>query len=203
MPLITDAVIQAMAYCWDETHGYQMGGDMNPDTDCSGLIWQALHDTGFSVGGSRFDTSNMGSVLISAGFTEYSYTSGFTPQHGDIFMYNEYVSPGVYNGHAFFYAESVSGYSNGYLGWENCDDTIGLLASAKVEASGTHNHPEAGDQDNGLGAHTEVWVHSYSSLTYGTHLWKVYRYGGAPAPGPFDDILFLKKIIDRNNGRTM
>lgn len=175
------ALISGQNFCWDESIGYVMGGNMNPDTDCSGFIWQCLHDNGFSVGSYRFDTTTMDSVLTSAGFTRYLYDSSFVPQNGDIFMYDE---GGGASGHTFFYAENVRGYVNGYLGWANCDNTIGLCARAKIEASGTHNHPETGDQDNGLGAHTEVWVHTYDSLVYGNHTWYVYRWGGTPPPPP-------------------
>ena len=191
MPSINSAVAVAVQYAFDESHGYVMGANFDPDTDCSGFVWQVLHDCAFPVGSSRFSTVNMGSVLRSAGFTEYRYTSSFVPQHGDIFMYDE---GGGAHGHTFFYAENVRGYINGYHGWDSssCDGTIGICSRAKVEAAGTHNHPESGDQDNGYGAHTEVWSHTYSSLVYGNHVWYVYRYGGGPAPTPeLNTALFL------------
>lgn len=208
MASIAGALISAQAFCWDETIGYQMGGNMNPNTDCSGMIWQSLHDNGFNVGSYRFDTSNMGSILRAAGFTEYTYNSSFQPQPGDIFMYNEYVDPQHFNGHAFFYAENVRGYVNGYHGWDSssCDGTIGICARAKIEASGTHNHPENGDQDNGYGAHTEVWVHTFSSLTYGSHTWYVYRYGGGPEPPiptDIEKVLLFKFNKKKKGGRTL
>ena len=203
MPSISAAVAVGVQYCFDETHGYVMGANFNPDTDCSGFIWQCLHDCSFNVGSYRFDTTNMGRILIAAGFTEYVYTPNFIPQHGDIFMYDE---GGGANGHTFFYAENVRGYVNGYQGWESCDDTIGVCSQAKVEAAGTHNHPESGDQDNGHGAHTEVWSHTYSSLTYGSHRWLVYRYGGGPEPpipADIEKVLLFKFNKQKKGGRTL
>lgn len=210
---INAAIVNACNYCWDETHGYTIGGNMNPDTDCSGLVWQALYDEGFNVGSYRFDTTTMGSVLTAAGFTEYNYYAGFPLVHGDIVMYDE---GGGLNGHAFFYGENVFGYT---------DDTArtnstGTLARARIEASssresgylyptdpntqpGDVNNPDApGDHPrNGVGAYWEVWVHPFSEPG-GGHSWKVYRYQGGPVPpAPINplDILILKKVIDRNH----
>lgn len=193
---INAAIVNACNYCWDETHGYHMGGNMDPDTDCSGFIWQSLYDEGFNVGSYRFDTTTMGSVLTGAGFTEYNYYTGFPLVHGDIVMYDE---GGGANGHAFFYGENVFGYTG--TDWQTADSTTGTLARARIEAAGTHNHPETGDQDNGYGAHTEVWVHPFSEPG-GGHSWKVYRYQGGPVPpAPINplDILIFKKVIDRNH----
>lgn len=205
MPSIHSAVAVAVQYCFDETIGYHLGGTFNPDTDCSGFIWQCLHDCAFNVGSSRFDTTNMGNVLRSAGFTEYRYTPSFVPQHGDIFMYDE---GGGVRGHAFFYAENVQGYVNGYQDWDHCDGTVGLCARAKVEASSSRGvyypgteTPIPGDQDNGLGAHTEVWSHTYSSLISGNHVWYVYRYGGAPQPTPTLDATILLATKRKNKKR--
>lgn len=197
------ALISALIWCWDESIGYHIGGTFNPDTDCSGFIWRALHENGFDVGASRFDTTTEYNILVNAGFTPYVWGVDInTPQHGDIFMYDE---GGGANGHTFFYAENVRGYINGYQGWENCDGTIGVCQRVKIEASGVHDHPEAGDQDNGNGAHTEVWVHSYagSDPTYGNHTWYVFRWGSTP-PGPIPPTptswnWLLKKIRDKNH----
>ena len=190
------ALNTAMQICWDETHGYTIGGNMNPDTDCSGLVWYALYNNGFNVGSTRFDTTSEGRILRDAGFTEYVYTPSFTPQHGDIFMYDE---GGGANGHTFFYAENVYGYTDS-TGRSN---SKGVLQHAKIEASssresgyqypndpntqpGDVNNPDQpGDYPrNGVGAYWEVWVHAYSSLVYGSHTWYVYRWGGTPPPPP-------------------
>lgn len=195
---INDYIVSAINYAFDESIGYHMGGNFNPDTDCSGFVWQCLYDNGFNVGGSRFDTSNMGGILEAAGFTRYTYSNSFIPQHGDIFMWDEYdAQQQRHNGHTFFYAENVYGYLNGHQGWQNCDGSTGTCQYAKIEASDVHGHPEAGDQDNGNGAHTEVWSHTYSSLTYGSHIWNVYRYQGAPVPAP-DDLVILKVMTNKN-----
>ena len=183
---INGAIQTGIGICFDETHGYNRYSgtrELNPDTDCSYFVWYCLHMNGFNVGSSGFDTTTEGAVLRNAGFTEYVWNSSFVPQHGDIFMYDQGGGP---NGHTFFYAENVTGYVNGYLGYSNCDGTIGLCAQAKVEASNDRGHPEPGDQANSLGCHGEVWVHTYDSLVYNTSTvtWYVYRWGGTPPPPP-------------------
>lgn len=182
---INGAIASAQAYCWDETHGYRMGGDMNPDTDCSGLIWQSLHDNGFDVGSYRFDTSSMNRIMINAGFTRFTLNSSFVPKHGDIFMYNESDGQGGYNGHTFMYCENILAYTD-----PNADsNATAVIAKAKVEASSSRGHTTNGDsKKNGTGAYWEVWCHAYNGLTYGSHTWYVYRWGAGPTPpSPIDD----------------
>ena len=184
MPSISAAVAIGVQICFDETHGYNRNPghrEMNPDCDCSYFVWYCLNAAGFSVGSSGFDTTSEGAILRAAGFTETVYTSSFVPQHGDIFMYDE---GGGAHGHTFFYAENVQGYVNGYQGWSNCNGTVGNCSTARVEASDYHGHSEPGDQDNGLGAHTEVWSHTYNQLVDPSHTWYVYRYGSVPPPPP-------------------
>lgn len=200
------ALITALRFCWDESIGYsQTTRYHNPNMDCSSFVYYALEANGFNVGQTPFSTVNEGSVLRNAGFTEYIWNQNlFTPQHGDIFLYDE---GGGDDGHTFFYAENVYGYVNGYNGWQYCNAQKGMIPQAKIEASGKHNHPEDGDQDNGLGAHTEVWVHSYNVLADPDYTWYVYRWGGDPPgpipPGPFPPGTFptwlIKRLYERNN----
>ena len=195
---INGAIASAQAYCWNETHGYLMGGNMNPDTDCTGLMWQSLHDNGFDVGSYRFDTSNMDSKMVAAGFTRFVYNSYFTPKHGDIFMYNEFDGQGGFNGHTFMYCENILAYTDA-----NADsNATAVIAKAKVEASSSREQTTSGDsKKNGTGAYWEVWCHAYGSLIYGSHIWYVYRWGAGPTPpSPMDDaaaaiiaILFSKQ----------
>ena len=205
---LNGALRSAQQYAWDESIGYHIGGTFNPDTDCSGFVWRCLADNMFDVGTSRFDTTNEAAVLVNAGFTQLRWgVDTNIAEHGDIFMYDE---GGGANGHTFFICKNVWGYKNGNLGWENCNGVLAILPIAKIEASGTHNHPEAGDQDNGLGAHTEVWVHSYagSDPTYGSHQWYVFRWGATPPtpdpPGPTPTghlpYWLMKKMHDKNYG---
>lgn len=199
------ALQQAQAICWDEGYGYNWGGEAashSNGVDCSGLVWRTLHDNGFSVGSSRFDTGSMGPVLVSAGFTEMPYSNDYVPVHGDIVVMNHHDTglPGDKNhGHTCYICENIIGYVNGNRGWRNCDGTTGNCVLAKVEASGVHDHPEDGDQDNGHGAHTEVWCHTYNSLfsvfdpnnpndySYYPSEVKIYRLGGYIPPTPMDD----------------
>ena len=190
---INGAIASAQAYCWDETHGYRMGGNMNPDTDCSGLIWQSLHDNGFDVGSYRFDTNSMNGIMINAGFTRFTWDSSFVPKHGDILMYNEPDGQGSYNGHTFMYCENILAYTD-----PNADsNATAVIAQAKVEASSSRGQTTNGDsKKNGTGAYWEVWCHAYSGLTYGSHTWYVYRWGAGPTPpSPIDDAAAAAIIV--------
>ncbi len=210
---LNGALTMAQQICWDESHGYTIGADMNPDTDCSGLVGYCLSHNGFNVP-QRWDTTNMIPTLQNyAGFTEYIYDSSFVPQHGDIFVYDE--GGGQY-GHTFFYAENVSGYTDS----TGRTATIGPLAHAKIEASssresgyeypdrgtipGDINNPdEPGDhRRNNVGAYWEVWVHAYETLASSGHTWHVFRWQGeTPPPPPTGGIpkWLLLSLINNNN----
>lgn len=199
------ALQQAQAICWDEGYGYRLGGEADSyadGVDCSGLVWKTLHDNGFSVGSYRFDTSSMGPILVSAGFTEMPYSSDYVPVHGDIVVMNHHDTglPGdESHGHTCYICENITAYVHGNLGYINCDGTTGICALAKVEASGTRGHITQGDHDNGHGAYTEVWCHTYSNLftvfdpnnpnsySYYPSEVKIYRLGGYIPPVPDDE----------------
>ena len=168
--------------CWDETHGYVMGADMDPNTDCSGFVGYCLSQAGFNVP-RRWDTTSMITTLRAySGFTEYIWAPGFQWQNGDIAVYDE---GGGTKGHTFFYCTNIYGYQDSY--WGNASDSRkGILSAARMEAAGTHNHPQTGDQANQYGANTEVWIHAYSDPD-SSHTWHVFRWqGGAQPPGPPD-----------------
>ena len=222
---LVGAMQQGLRYCWDETIGYsQTTRLLNPNLDCSSFIWYCLYNNGFDVGQSAWYTGDMMQRLVNAGFTEYIWGVNVnTPQHGDIFVYHE-VDPqtGNYNGHTFFYAENVYGYSDPTAR----TNTKAMLQHARIEASSSRTHgyqyPDSGtipgdvnnpDQDgdyprNGVGAYWEVWVHatSGSDPTSGSHTWHVFRWGGEPPgpipPGPFPPgnipAWLIKKIHDKN-----
>lgn len=196
MANINDALTLAQSWCWDETHGYALGGmgyaSDNYDFDCSGFVGRALHDSGFLYPATHVGTLFMDTALLSAGFMKLPYSSSFAPQHGDIFVMNHGS-----HGHTFFYAENVTGYTDSSAR----TNTTGLLSHAKIEASssrttgysyvdgdpgtipGDINNPNTSVDypRNGVGAHWEVWVHAYSVLvnrnTYpnDSDTW-VYRY---------------------------
>ena len=176
------AVSIACSICWDETHGYTFGGEMDPDTDCSGLVWYALHNAGFDVGSSRWDTSTMMQTLRAYGnFTEFRYTSGFQLAHGDICVHRE-----TGHGHACMIGENVLAYTanvNNYsqITMSGYPDTTGIVPLAKIEAYSPRGHAEAGDQANDMGAHCEVFVHAFEGLT-SRYDWRVFRWGGGPTP---------------------
>lgn len=183
---LTAAIDQAMAICWNEGYGYNMGGmahSYSEGVDCSGLVGRVLSDNGFNYPSYHVGTINMGPALINAGFTELQYTgSSFTPISGDIFVMNHLDMTG---GHTFFYVEDIRAYTD-----YNADSAnIGIVHRAKVEASSTRGHTAQGDhRKNGTGAYWEVWCHAYYQLVTG-YDWtdpgdsvKVYRYPGGYQP---------------------
>lgn len=184
---INAAVQYAVNICNDETHGYQTGGTLNPDTDCSGLVYYSLQAGGFAVPSYRWDTSFMMGSLRDMGFTEYVFNPGhyseYVPQHGDICVHRESD-----HGHALFYAENVLGYVDKYT------PTKQIVPYARVEALSTHGHPEAGDQANEYGVHDEVWVNQNNPL-YSSYVWHVFRWGGAPGPTPTGDDSYYQSML--------
>lgn len=172
--------------CWDETHGYIMGADMNPDTDCSGFICYCLSQNGFNIY-RRLDTSGMITALPAYGFQDIIYIDESTTPtvHGDILCYDEGAGE---NGHCFFVVENTRGYTS------LNDPTIINIPKARVEASSDRGNPQTGDQANSDGVHGEVWVHPYSPPSSG-HTWHIFRWPDGPTPpGPaFDKAFLLKK----------
>ena len=197
------AIDQAMAICWDEGYGYNLGGMAQSHAagvDCSGLVGRVLHDNGFNYPSYHVGTINMGPALIAAGFTEYNYTSSFQMQSGDVVVMNHLDMTG---GHTFFYVEDIRAYTDPSADSAN----IGTVHRAKVEASSTRGHTAAGDhRKNGNGAYWEVWCHAYSVLING-YDWtdpgdtvRVYRYPGGYTGGSLYKYgaLFLYHLLFRN-----
>ena len=197
------AIDQAMAICWDEGYGYNLGGMAQSHAagvDCSGLVGRVLHDNGFNYPSYHVGTINMGPALIAAGFTEYNYNSSFQMQSGDIVVMNHLDMSG---GHTFFYVEDIRAYTDPSADSAN----IGIVHRAKVEASSTRGHTAAGDhRKNGNGAYWEVWCHAYSVLING-YDWtdpgdtvRVYRYPGGYTGGSLYKYgaLFLYHLLFRN-----
>ena len=197
------AIDQAMAICWNEGYGYNLGGmaqSYAAGVDCSGLIGRVLHDNGFNYPSYHVGTINMGPALIAAGFTEYNYTSSFQMQSGDIVVMNHLDMTG---GHTFFYVEDITAYTD-----PSADSaSIGMVHRAKVEASSTRGHTAQGDhRKNGNGAYWEVWCHAYSVLING-YDWtdpgdtvRVYRYPGGYTGGSLYKYgaFFLYNLLFRN-----
>lgn len=197
------AIDQAMAICWDEGYGYNLGGMAQSHAagvDCSGLVGRVLHDNGFNYPSYHVGTINMGPALIAAGFTEYNYSSNFAMQSGDIVVMNHLDMSG---GHTFFYVEDIRAYTDPSADSAN----IGIVHRAKVEASSTRGHTAAGDhRKNGNGAYWEVWCHAYSVLING-YDWtdpgdtvRVYRYPGGYTGGSLYKYgaMFLYHLLFRN-----
>lgn len=176
------ALREAQRMAWDETIGYTFGGDGNPDSagyDCSAFVIRCLYRAGFNVPATRVGTGVMGpQVLIPAGFQEIQYVEGMQMEDGDIMVMN---TSGA--GHTYFYAKNVYGYLD-IANWDQITNTKGICQEAKIEASSSRGTaPGSGDNDNGLGAHTEVWVHrtdsSHLHNGYTAAECKVYRWPNA------------------------
>ena len=195
---LTAAINEAIRMCWDETIGYTFGGDGNPDSngyDCSAFIIRSLYRAGFSVPSTRVGTGVMGQqVLIPAGFTELSFTTGMQMQSGDIVVIND----GSY-GHTYFYVENVYGYSDFPQGSapnyaSNVTLTFDILPYAKVEAYSSLGMTQSGDNANSHGAHCEVWVHrlnpSYINNGHPDSTVKIYRWST-----PYDPFFEEKGLV--------
>ena len=198
------AIDQAMAICWNEGYGYNLGGmaqSYAAGVDCSGLIGRVLHDNGFNYPSYHVGTINMGPYLIAAGFTENNYSSNFALQSGDIVVMNHLDMTG---GHTFFYVEDITAYTD-----PSADSaSIGMVHRAKVEASSNRGHSTQGDhKKNGNGAYWEVWCHAfyeppvqgYDPTDPGDSV-KVYRYPGGYTGGSLYKYgaLFLYHLLFRN-----
>lgn len=193
-------VDKAMAYCWDERHGYSQVNDGmgHPDFDCSGLICRCLYEAGFDFPSYHIGTMYLKSPLVAAGFQIYYPTSNSDLESvikpGDIVVMNHLDWTG---GHAFIYMEDVTAYTD-----YNADyDTTGIVHKVKIEASSSRGETASGDhRKNGYGAYWEVWVHAYWQLVVGYSFTssndEIYV---AHYPGGMDnykDLLLLKRIRD-------
>lgn len=174
------ALSLAQQICWDEGYGYRIGGhaaSYADGVDCGGLIFHCLNAAGYSVADTSPGVHNMPAILTSIGFVGTQYSGNVSDlKHGDIITMVHYSGGQVTAGHTCFIARDIPAYIHGDWGWSLCDGVVGNCSLAKVEASDVHNHPEDGDQDNGHGAHTEVWCHKpafiYESSTYDpTDVW--------------------------------
>lgn len=208
MPSLRGAVNQAMAICWDEGYGYELGGTATSHAngvDCSGLINRVLHDNGFKYPGYHVGTKNMKSRLKSAGFKIKVVSSkselASLIQPGDIVVMNHY--PVGEGGHTFIYMEDVEAYTDYSANSANKD----IVHKVKVEASSSRGHTGQGDhRKNGTGAYWEVWTHAYYELCPdydpsdpNDEVYIAHWPGGLDGGG--FDILTLKHIADRNFGR--
>lgn len=183
MASLSDAINRAMAYTWDQSHGYEFGGMGNPDFDCSGFVGRCLYEAGFNFPSTHVGTWDMTSLgdnrLQQAGFIEFRYTSHspIALSSGDIVVLNHPFGDG---GHMFFYMENISAYTdpNAY------SDNVDIVSKAKIEASNSRGNTNPGDsRRNGTGAYWEVWTHAYNEPFY---------YGYDPDPDSSDYIHIYK-----------
>lgn len=177
--------------CWNESIGYFLrgsvpgvnDGSLNPDVDCSYFVGYCLQQGGFNVSPSWYTGSMITTLRNYSGFTEHIYYPGMQLKNGDIFVWDDGTGGGS-GGHTFFYCEYIYGYLDAYYG-DATGTRKGILNQAKMEAAGTHGHgwPETGDQDNGHGAHTEVWIHNWD-IPDMSKTWHVFRWHDTPGPVP-------------------
>lgn len=202
MARMDDALTLAQSICWDEGYGYRLGGHAASHADgvdCGGLVFHCLNAAGYAVADTSPGVSNMPSILTNIGFVGTQYSGNVSDlKNGDIITMVHWVGSQVTDGHTCFIAENINAYVHGNLGWANCDGTISNCALAKVEASGTRGHTSQGDHDNGLGAYTEVWCHTFSDVydtsTYDptdVYVWRDPSY----TPGSDDEIAGAMSVI--------
>lgn len=206
-------MVTAMIICNQHEHGYHIGADMDPDTDCSGLIGYALSKNGFNVP-RRWNTTSMIPTLSNyQGFTHYIWSPSFQWRNGDIAVYDE---GGGRFGHTFFYATNVVGYTatsdSNTPGTASADRA--MLPQARIEASSSRGvyipgteTPLPGNQPNQYGAYTEVWTHAFAFDPDG-HTWHIFRWHAddptpPDPPSPSGNIYpywLLKKLKERSFG---
>lgn len=199
------AIDQAMAICWNENYGYNMGGmarSYAEGVDCSGLVGRVLSDNGFNYPSTHVGTMYMKSYLRTAGFDIYYPTSlsdlNNKIKPGDIVVMNHLDWTG---GHTFFYMEKIRAYTDYTANSAN----IGTVAKAKVEASSSRGETAQGDhRRNGTGAYWEVWCHAYWELVTGYSFTdsgdEIYLAHWPPGLEGIP-ILVMKHIMDKNFGR--
>lgn len=199
------AIDQAMAICWNENYGYNMGGmarSYAEGVDCSGLVGRVLSDNGFNYPSTHVGTMYMKSYLRTAGFDIYYPTSlsdlNNKIKPGDIVVMNHLDWTG---GHTFFYMEKIRAYTDYTANSAN----IGTVAKAKVEASSSRGETAQGDhRKNGTGAYWEVWCHAYWELVTGYSFTdsgdEIYLAHWPPGLEGIP-ILVMKHIMDKNFGR--
>ena len=184
---LTLALQVGQRLCWNESVGYFLRGSeagnndghLNPDVDCSYFVGYCLQQGGFNVSPDWYTGTMITTLRNYAGFTEHVYYPGMPLVHGDILVYDD---GGGERGHTFFYVENIYGYLDS--AWDTAIGTNkGIIAKGRMEAAGSHGHREPGDQDNGHGAHTEVWIHSWYEPN-SSYTWYVYRWHETPGPIP-------------------
>lgn len=160
-------VDKAMAYCWDESHGYSQSQDGmgHPGFDCSGLVGRCLYEAGFDYPSTHVGTMYMKARLAVAGF-QILYPSSLqnvidTIKPGDIVVMNHLNWTG---GHTFIYMEDVYGYTSTLSGYStNYPNTKGNCSKARIEAADVRswNVSLRDDPNPNTGACTEVFVHNF------------------------------------------
>ena len=94
----------------DDSHGYSRAQrQLNPDVDCSSLVYYALLNSGYSkdkIGDYPFATSSMDSRLKAAGFERHDFTSVDDLQPGDILLRTGHTEIYIGNG------KNVGAHSN-------------------------------------------------------------------------------------------
>ena len=143
---IETALNWAVGIANDNRHGYSQAKRYGPDYDCSSLVCQALKTGGFDTGGAQ-TTQNIRKELCSKGWTAISFSNPSQLKRGDVLL-----------------KETATAHVVFCLG----DGKI-------VHASGTHGHPETGDQTG-----KEICVANYYSNAWN---W-ILRPPGVPVPTP-------------------
>ena len=169
------AISLAVAYCFDEYHGYSSRDDGTthtgyPDFDCGGLVGRCLHEAGYPVAAVSPGTHNMRSWLAAAGFNLITVSGSnplIMPQHGDIIVANGYNdlahTDGNGIGHTWFYAENVKAYTDPSANSDNISENCpwALVEAASKRDQGVMDFGDT--RKNGTGAYWQVWSHAAAS----------------------------------------
>ncbi len=101
-----DYVEYAIAIAYNDSVGYsQVNRYLNPDVDCSSLVYYSLYNSGFAriLGSSPFYTGSQVNLMQRCGFSVYNYTGMDALRPGDVLWYR-YGSSGhteIYIGNGY------------------------------------------------------------------------------------------------------
>lgn len=127
----------AVAIANDDSHGYDQGSrTMNPDCDCSSLVYYALINNGYRIPGRHypFTTHDMPSELTRSGFVELPFSLS-TAKAGDILWKNGHTA--ICIGPGMEVAAHIS--ENGTIyGSISGDQTTKEVCTGPIRAAYTH-----------------------------------------------------------------
>lgn len=150
----------------DDGHGYDYGSYGPTDFDCSGLVWYALHQSGYKVGDTRFNTASEGSALGGAGFKRHDFSKDRL-RRGDILVSASHTEIFVGDGKVVTADNNERGEAHGGAPGDQTGKEICIRDFGKWEAMKDVYRLPANDGSAGSkGAATSVSAKSNVDISY-------------------------------------